>query len=396
MKIMELLRKRLKAVMILLILLATCCSAQINAEEIDTVKSGDTIQKASELVAIGNSSSGPLPAIKAPDLISPSGPSSTASPTYIWKAVSASQYYCLEVKDDEDNIVFKQWYKASDLPSTPNCSVTPERVLEGGDYTWRVQSWNCNGQNWSDEMQFSVCSATVKPDRATLVSPKEITGSKNPEFVWKAVKGCTQYCLKVAKASDPNNPLLEKCYDSEDVLSDDLCSITPVLDLSAGTYRWWIQTKNCQGDGPWSSYLSFKYQNKAPGRCIALAPEGLTSTATPKFTWTAAAGAVTYHLQLDNLYTRVLDEWYDATEVTVGAKCYAFLPISLTDGIYFWRVQAENDAGKGAWSSQIKFDNVCAIKKNNTTIDTQYNSSAIEKKDVNERTVRTERSAEAQ
>ena len=52
----------------------------------------------------------------AADLVSPSGILNTGKPTYVWEGVDGSQYYCLEVRDDRNNVVLKQWYDASDYP----------------------------------------------------------------------------------------------------------------------------------------------------------------------------------------------------------------------------------------------------------------------------------------
>jgi len=374
------LRKRLKAAAIaaMLLMLAACCVAQVPSNETAPGNSSPPIELGAYVAEAGDIAQ---PAIKAPELVSPSGILNTGAPTYVWKSVAASQYYCLEVRDDRDAVVLRLWYNATDLPVGPTCSVTPLQVLKGGDYTWWVQSWKCGDNKWSREMQFSVCSSGAYPARAALVSPKDITGSKSPTFVWKAVDGCTQYCLKVANANDQNHPLIEECYDAEEVISDDLCSINPGLDLTSGTYRWWIKTRNCKGDGPWSNYYSFKYQNKPPAKCTPLSPNGLVSTATPLFIWTAAPGTVQYHLQLDNSTTRILNEWYDAAAVTKGSRCSAFLPIALPDddALYSWRIRGENDAGNGSWSSFKGFETVCAFKKKNATIVAENNSLKEEK-----------------
>jgi len=377
----KLFRKGLKAAVIAaLLLLASACSAvQALPGQNDSDNSSVAVEEEGLLTEAASATG--QPAIEDPKLISPRGILNSPTPTYVWKAVADSQYYCLEVKEDGGDVVLRQWYNASDLSST-QCSVAPQLVLNGGDYAWRVQSWSCSGYKWSEEMQFSVCKSTAYPGKAALVSPRDVIGSKNPTFVWKSVAGCTQYCLKVASANDLSHPLLEDCYDAEEVLSGDLCSITPDLNLAAGTYRWWIQTRNCKGNGPWSNFLSFKYQNRPPGICTPLLPNGLLSTSKPRFVWTAASGATQYHLQLDNRTTTILEDWYDAAEVTSGSRCSAFLPIALPDddALYFWRIRAENDAGNGPWSSFKSFQAVCPTKKGNE-------NSSIDGKAIRSRTV---------
>ena len=57
-----------------------------------------------------------------------------------------------------------------------------------------------------------------------------------------------------------------------------VCSITARpgwISIQEVYYRWWIQTINCKGEGPWSNYKSFRYQNRSPGRSTPISPRGL-------------------------------------------------------------------------------------------------------------------------
>ncbi|MBN1235335.1 MAG: hypothetical protein JW999_04710 [Methanotrichaceae archaeon] len=317
-----------------------------------------------ENAALGmNLSNAPSQDLEAPVLVSPSGILNTGKPTYVWNSVDSCLYYCLEVRNSVEDVVLKQWYDTSDFPSS-TCSVTPSESLDPGDYTWSVLCWDCSGHQWSSEMAFTVCTSSSFPGKATLVSPKGTIGSKNPTFVWNAVPGCTQYCLRVVDAHYQSVTLFEECYDTQEVLSDQRCSVTPGLELDPGNYRWWIKTINCKGDGPWSNYMSFRYQDRPPGRSTPISPKGLITTSTPTFTWTAASLATEYHLQVDNDTENVVDEWFDADDVTKGFRCSAFLPLTLPDDdiVYYWRIQASNDAGEGSWSSYRYFETICPFK----------------------------------
>jgi hypothetical protein len=300
-----------------------------------------------------------------PTLVSPAGAISTGKPTYTWNGVDDCLYYCLIVTDDQDGVVLKQWYDASDFPPAPeDCSVTPPLVLGPGDYKWCVKCWNCLEDIASQEMKFTVCTSKSLPGKATLVSPQNAIGSKNPTFIWNAVAGCTRYCLKVANVNNLNAPVFQECYDASDVLSGKVCSVTPVMNLKAGGYRWWIQTINCKGDGPWSDFMAFRYLKQLPGRSTPISPKGLISSSQPTFTWTAATLSAEYRLQIDNDTDNIIEEWFDAAEVTNGVRCSAFLTSTLPDddSVYYWRIQAINDAGDGPWSSYRYFETVCPIK----------------------------------
>jgi hypothetical protein len=315
--------------------------------------------------SIGSSNATPNPNLAAPDLVSPSGIIKTGKPTYNWKAVSGCVYYCLMVWDDNNKVILKQWYDASDFPAAAKiCSVTPLLALNAGGYKWQVESWNCKEKSWSKVMKFTVCGSSSLPGKAALVSPRDVVGTKNPTFVWNAVAESSRYCLKVSDAKTPNAPIFEECYDASEVLSGKTCTVSPKINLPAGSYRWWVRTANCKGDGPWSDFLSFKYIKQLPGRCNPLTPTGLTASSQPTFTWTAASAAKEYHIQVDNDAVNIMDIKCDASDVTSGSRCSLLLPDELPDdvSVYFWRIQASNDEGVGPWSSYRYFEIVCPMK----------------------------------
>jgi uncharacterized protein YegP (UPF0339 family) len=169
----------------------------------------------------------------------------------------------------------------------------------------------------------------------------------------------------VENINNPNDPVIDMWKDSVEVLSNSRCLIKPNVALDHGvTYKWWIQARNSNGDGPWSNYVSFRFANTSPGKATPISPRGLTSTSNPTFIWTAVQGATQYNLQVDNDNTdtidaNIIDEWYDAEDVTSGVRCKAsvYLP---DDGVFFWRIRASNDAGNGDWSSYRYFETICS------------------------------------
>jgi hypothetical protein len=354
----------------LMLLLAASCVAQTPLEMSGPENCTNCSANASSSQDLGHTDLS-TPSIRqdleAPELVSPSEIQNTGKLTYIWKGVDRSQNYCLEVRDDRNNVVIKQLYGA--LPARTIYSKTPSKSLASGVYTWRILCRNRGHYQSSEWMEFTVC-ATL-PSKATLVSPKDTIGSRNPTFVWMPVTGCTQYHLKVAKASNPNELIFEDVYNVEDVFSDteQVCSIGPVpLDLEPGIYyRWWIQAINCKGEGL-GSYKNFRYMNVSPGKSTPISPRGLISTDEPTFTWTAASAATTYHLEVINYHDGIdvpvmEDASIDANEVTIGSRCSFILgTLPDDDPVYYWRVHASNDAGDGAWSGWRYFETHCALK----------------------------------
>ncbi len=307
-----------------------------------------------------------------PELVSPFGIQNSGKLTYTWKGVSTSQSYCLVVKNDQKKVFINQLYNA--LPIKTIYSKTPSKSLPSGVYTWSILCRNRGHYQLSEEMEFTVC--TSLPGKATLISPKDTIGSRNPIFVWMPVSGCTRYRLKVAKAGSPDASIFDKTYDAEDVFSntDQTCSVGPVLspDLEEKTYyRWWIQAINCKGEGPWSYYNDFRYMIVPPGKPTPISPQGLISTDSPTFVWTAASAATEYHLEVYNRNRSPADDfilvdegWFEANKVTKGFRCSGSLgSLPDDDPVYFWRIHASNDGGiDGPWSGWRYFETICAFK----------------------------------
>jgi hypothetical protein len=373
-------KKRAIAAMagIMMLLLAASCHAQTPLE-LDSTQSSDTCtncnENASNLQSFDDadlSNSSINPGLGAPELVSPFGTQNSGKLTYTWRGVGGSQNYCLVVKDIKNRVVIKQCCNA--LPAKMTYSITPRQTLASGDYSWSV-SYKIRGRTqWSGQMDFTVC--TSLPGKATLVSPKDTIGSKNPVFTWMPVNGAIMYRLTIAKAGSPNVPIFDETYLAEDVLSniDQTCSVGPVLpqDLEEAVYyRWWIQTINCLGEGPRSYFKDFRYKTVIPGKPNPISPSGLISTNSPTFTWTAASAATGYHLEVHirnkspaDDFILVDEGWFDASKVTKGYRCSGSLgSLPDDDSVYFWRVQASNDGGiEGPWSSWRYFETVCAFK----------------------------------
>lgn len=366
----------------LMLLLAASCFAQTPLES-DSTQSADACtdcnEDSSSLLVQDNTDLSNIqisPNLGAPELVSPSGIQYRGMLTYTWKAVSGALSYSLKVKDERNRVVITQCCNA--FPAKAIYSLTPRKTLSSGVYTWSV-SCRTRGRNlYSNDMEFTVCASL--PGRATLVSPKDTIGSKNPIFVWQPVSGATDYRLKVAKAASPDSAIFDRTFKSEYVYSDidQTCSVGPVLtdDLEQAVYyRWWIQAINCKGEGPWSYFKDFRYVPVTPGKSNPISPFGLITTNSPTFIWTAASAATEYHLEVYNRNKSPADDfilvdegWFDASKVTKGYRCSGTLgPLPDDDPVYLWRVQASNDAADGPWSTWRYFETICAFKPGRDT-----------------------------
>ena len=108
-------------------------------------------------------------------------------------------------------------------------------------------------------MNFSM-GITAPPGAATLVLPSGATTDTTPAYTWNTVTSATWYYLWVSRVNTDGSltTIHSKWYEATLACSGGTCSITPAgVTLSSGNYRWWIQTWNDAGYGPWTNAMNF-------------------------------------------------------------------------------------------------------------------------------------------
>jgi hypothetical protein len=191
-------------------------------------------------------------------LVSPLGALNANTPTYTWNAVSNATWYYLWVNDNTGTRI-QQWCKAADAGCSSGagtCSLTPEPAIAAGAARWWIQTWNSAGYGpWSDSMAFTA-AAPVFPGKATLVSPSGTISTTTPIYTWNAVADSSWYYLWV---NDSNGNRIQKWYKAADAGCSSgagTCSVTPDIALARGSGKWWVDTWNTNGSGPWSNEMT--------------------------------------------------------------------------------------------------------------------------------------------
>jgi hypothetical protein len=195
---------------------------------------------------------------QAATLISPTAGITTTLPTYTWNAVPDTTWYRLWVNDSTGNKI-AQWYMAADAgcaSGTGMCSVTPAIELAAGAGSWWIQTYSPAAYGpWSTAMKFNV--NVSPPAAATLIAPNGLISTNIPTYTWNGVSGSTWYYLWV---NDATGNRIAKWYSATEagcLSATGTCSVIPAVALAEGEARWWVQTYNGTGYGPWSSSLPF-------------------------------------------------------------------------------------------------------------------------------------------
>jgi hypothetical protein len=295
----------------------------------------------------------------AATLISPSGTITTVTPTYTWNAVSNATWYYLWVDDAAGNKI-KQWYTAAQAgcgSGTGICSVTPA-VAVGGASKWWIQTWNASGYGpWSSGMAFTVLAPGL-PGKAVLISPSGTITTTTPAYTWYAVSSATWYYLWVDDAAGNK---IKRWYTAAQAGCESgtgTCSVTPEVAVG-GASKWWIQTWNAVGYGPWSDAMNFTAPAPVlPGKAVLISPSGAITTTTPTYTWNAVSNATWYYLWVQDSTGDKIQQWYTAEEAGCASgtgTCQVTPSTGLAQGSCSWWIQTWNSGGNGPWSDHMDF-----------------------------------------
>ncbi len=136
------------------------------------------------------------------------------------------------------------------------------------------------------------------------------------------------------------------------------CSVTPDMFVREGAATWKVQTWNKYGYGPWSASMEFTAPTpEKPKKIALLSPSGTISTTLPSYSWSPAANASWYLLEVHDSRGTPIKKWYTAAAAGCeeGAGTCAVTPDILVAGVSEWWILPWNPVGNGDWSSSLTF-----------------------------------------
>ena len=263
----------------------------------------------------------------APVATSPSGavPNLPNPPALVWAtAVNATSYDVEILNGATSTVTTTTW--------TP-----PAALATGQQQFWRVRGTTAFGIGpWSAWNAFTVADAGPVTAAPTAQTPGGTLPNQpnSPHFTWTAAARAIDYDVEIFG---------DKVYAiGANVTAFDLP--TPVL--TGGQRFWRVRGKNSLGAGPWSAFKTFSITAQAVGAARPIGPTGGQNNQPnpPQFTWTAAAGATSYDV----------DIYQGAVYTAAGTTFTPPAPI-LTGKAVFWRVRGRNGGDAGPWSAYANF-----------------------------------------
>ncbi|MEW6685949.1 MAG: FlgD immunoglobulin-like domain containing protein [Candidatus Edwardsbacteria bacterium] len=173
-----------------------------------------------------------------------------------------------------------------------------------------------------------------------LFSPPNgsLTNDNTPFFDWSDVTGATKYQIQIDDDGTFTTPVKDTIVSVSDYTIG-----TPLTD---SVYYWRVRAGDAANN--WSVYSNawnFTVDTSAPAIPTLVSPPNgsLTNDNTPSFYWRNASGASKYQIQIDGdslFASPVKDTVVSDTNYTIG--------LSLSDGVWYWRVRAGDAANN--WS----------------------------------------------
>jgi hypothetical protein len=199
----------------------------------------------------------------------------------------------------------------------------------------------------------------VPPPKATLISPSGSISTSKPTYAWSAVSNSSDYLLYV---NDSTGNRINQWFTAAQAGCSGgagTCSVTPDIALGAGAGKWWVQTRNASGDGPWSDPLSFTVTPPPPCILTLISPSGTIGTVKPTYTWNACSNTTWYLVYVNDSSGHRFDQWYSAGQAGCSGgtgTCSVMPDIALEKGSGKWWVRTWNANGYGAWSDSLIFN----------------------------------------
>jgi hypothetical protein len=290
-----------------------------------------------------------------PTLVSPASGANlnTTTPTLSWNSVSENSLPVLYYAAVSDNSSFPYENRSSGWISATSWVISP--ALTEGVWYWRVQAKYNAGNVGVNSSSHSFRVDVTAPSIPSLVWPTngENINVTTPTLDWSDVADLSSpvtYGVQVDNDSDFSSPIVN--------VTGLAASVYTIPTLAEGRWYWRANAKDNAGNvGANSSSQSFRVDVTAPlaPSLVSPADGSNLNTTTPTLSWNSVSEnslPVLYYVAVsDNSsfpYENRNSGWISATSWVVSS--------ALTEGVWYWRVQAKDNAGNvGANSPSQSF-----------------------------------------
>jgi hypothetical protein len=275
----------------------------------------------------------------APALVSPENGAveNELAQTFTWTQPEPDVLYWIQVDDEAS---FSEPYVHQDWEIADNSYAYD--FSRNGTYYWRVCARDAahNWGPWSENYELTILAPAGHP---MLASPADnaLSNDNTPAFEWGPGSNADNHRLLVDNDNDflspEENVLLGATGSTHTVATEN--------SLPDGSYSWKVIAINEVSENE-SAVWTFTIDTVPPDAPTLLAPDnGSTErVSTPTFDWSDVSdpSGITYELEVasDSEFTSLLIEKTGLTASNYNATAVD----ALSDGTYYWRVRARDEA----------------------------------------------------
>ncbi|MFO0863741.1 MAG: IPT/TIG domain-containing protein [Gemmataceae bacterium] len=241
----------------------------------------------------------------------------TDRPTFTWAAIANAVSHRIYVQNQSTGAYQDIPVQATTLTLSSQQSLTP-----GYGYSWWVGAVSAGGSTtWSSPLSFRIAALSAP----TLVGPaaNAVLTNDQPTLTWNAVTGAASYKVWIADATTGTYVVYPATSTS--------LPLTGAQALTPGRgYTWWVASISTNGSATvWSVGRQFSAAAMAAPTLNGPANNATLNTDLPTWTWSAASGAASYKLWLQDQATGGVT----VLPIASGTSLAADTPLSPVIGI---------------------------------------------------------------
>ena len=265
----------------------------------------------------------------------------------MWPALAGASWYHIVLVNDEGQVWLDVWQEADAVCNGYDCKfvINSEWLSDGlysDDYQWYLQGWDGDFSPWYS----GTFAVQVEPPLAPQIAVNPNQG--RPTLSWNNDVRTLYIQIYIGQVNGEMSYL--EWHKRSDLCDETICTLSPNVDLSAGTYEVYAQpwgpggfaSEDLEG---WIGPVQFDLNFDPPEAVTGLLVED-TGGGTFDFSWQGTARATWYQIWVGTSEFHY-QEWYLASELGCEnlGDCQIAPNVIFPAGTYEWYVRAWGPGG---------------------------------------------------
>lgn len=264
-----------------------------------------------------------------------------------WQAIKGADDYRIQIFSSNQAMVL-------DSLVGNNSAVFP---MAPGNYQWRVRGENfAYTSSYSFTSTFSVVETDDLTNQQVILSSPNVNYYNNSSitFTWQAINVADKYNFELINVTNGQTLV----HQVQDLVTNSLTLNNTILSDDA-EYQWKIKALNDLPSSTPFATRNFFIDRVNPNQPLNAAPTTNSTQVKAQlitFTWSMPADSGTIQSTISYIIEFSNDSSFSTILQTSNSVTNSFQQAFQTDGNYFWRVRAKDQAGNiSSYSNYFKF-----------------------------------------